>query len=63
MWSLFGSVGKMCYLCKRNWKTYMEKRENIKNVKLTAFPEEVDEENGLKVYGEMSYETLCHPFS
>ena len=41
----------------------MEKKENIKNVKLTAFPEEVDEENGLKVYGEMSYETLCHPFS
>lgn len=35
----------------------MEKKENIKNVKLTAFPEEVDEENGLKVYGEMSYET------
>ena len=32
-------------------------KKKIENVKLTAFPEEVDEECGLKVYGELSYET------
>ena len=32
-------------------------KKKIENVKLTTFPEEVDEECGLKVYGELSYET------
>ncbi len=41
----------------------MAKNQNIEKLKLTAFPEEVDEADGVKVYGEMSYETLCHPFS
>ena len=31
--------------------------KKIKDIKLADFPEEVDE-NGLKWYGEMSYETL-----
>lgn len=32
-------------------------KKKIEDVKLSAFPEEVDEESGLKVYGELSYET------
>lgn len=32
-------------------------KKKIEEVKLAAFPEEVDEECGLKVYGELSYET------
>lgn len=32
-------------------------KKKIEDVKLTAFPEEMDEESGLKVYGELSYET------
>ena len=36
-------------------------KKKIENVKLTAFPEEVDEECGLKVYGELSINThLSH---
>lgn len=31
-------------------------RKNRVDVKLTAFPEEIDEQNGLKIYGETSYE-------
>ena len=34
----------------------MVKEKEINNVKLSAFPEEVDGD-GLKWYGEMSYET------
>ena len=34
----------------------MAKKKEINNVKLSAFPEEVDGD-GLKWYGEMSYET------
>ena len=35
----------------------MAKKKEIDKVKLSAFPEEVDEASGTKVYGEMSYET------
>ena len=34
----------------------MAKKKKINNVKLSSFPEEVDKD-GLKWYGEMSYET------
>ncbi len=29
----------------------------IQDVKLTDFPEEIDEQNGIKLYGEISWET------
>lgn len=35
----------------------MAKKKEIDTVKLSAFPEEVDEASGVKVYGKMSYET------
>ena len=36
----------------------MAKKKEFNNVKLSAFPEEVDGDgDGLKWYGEMSYET------
>lgn len=36
----------------------MAKKKSIKEVKLSAFPEEVDSQTGVKVYGETSYENM-----
>lgn len=36
----------------------MGKKKSIENVKLSAFPEEVDTQTGIKVYGETSYENM-----
>lgn len=32
------------------------KKTNIRDVKLSDFPEEIDEQNGIKLYGEISWE-------
>ena len=45
---------KVLYLCRRKM-TIMAKKEIKDDLKLQAFPEEITEE-GLKVYGETSYE-------
>ena len=34
----------------------MDMKKKIDDIKLTNFPEEVDEQDGVKVYGETSYE-------
>lgn len=36
----------------------MGKKKSIENVKLSAFPEEVDAQTGIKVYGDTSYENM-----
>ena len=43
------------------WQPYhqnMVKKKSIEDIKLSAFPEEVDEKAGVKVYGETSYENM-----
>ena len=34
----------------------IETKTNIQNIKLVDFPEEIDEQNGIKLYGEISWE-------
>lgn len=36
----------------------MAKKKSIEEIKLSAFPEEVDSQTGVKVYGETSYENM-----
>lgn len=36
----------------------MAKKKSIEDIKLTGFPEEVDSQTGVKVYGETSYENM-----
>ena len=36
----------------------MAKKKSIEEIKLSAFPEKVDSQTGVKVYGETSYENM-----
>ena len=36
----------------------MARKKSIQDIKLSAFPEEVDKQAGVKVYGETSYENM-----